>query len=73
MGRGYLRPVKYLTSSVRPNRRFITFGRDASDMPEVFAQRIIGDGRITVPSHVREELGVGEGDYLRFTVEVLED
>jgi AbrB family looped-hinge helix DNA binding protein len=42
-------------------------------MVETFAQRMIADGRITVPSHVRDELGVGEGDYLRFTVEVLED
>jgi len=41
-------------------------------MAERFAARVIADGRITIPAHVREELGVEEGDYVTGELDGLE-
>lgn len=34
--------------------------------------KIIKDGRITIPSEIREIEGIKEGDYLKITVEKIE-
>lgn len=42
-------------------------------MGETFSRPLIADGRVTVPSDIRDELDVSKGDYLRFEVEALND
>lgn len=34
--------------------------------------KVIKDGRITIPSDIREIEGIGEGDYLKITIEKIE-
>lgn len=34
--------------------------------------KVIKDGRITIPSDIRELEGIGEGDYLKITIEKIE-
>jgi AbrB family looped-hinge helix DNA binding protein len=35
--------------------------------------RMIGDGRVTIPSEIREVEGIKEGDYIKITVEKIKD
>jgi len=35
---------------------------------EVFMARVVADGRVTVPKHIREFLGIEVGDYVRVAV-----
>lgn len=40
-------------------------------MGKQFAGRIIADGRVTVPSHIRDELDLERGDYVTLEIEGL--
>lgn len=35
--------------------------------------RVIDDGRVTIPAHIRRELGIEKGDYILVNIRPLED
>jgi len=46
----------------------VGFGGECGLVEEVFMARVVADGRVTVPKHIREFLGIEVGDYVRVAV-----
>lgn len=40
-------------------------------MPEA-PSRVIEDGRVTIPAHIRREIGIEKGDYVMINVQPLD-
>lgn len=41
-------------------------------MKEKFLVRVVRDGKVTIPSRIRDLLNIGEGDYVRLALEKVE-